>query len=66
MTAFLYLLALQTSSFELGMCEWDSDQPAELVSWTQLKTGHRVASCFSVKSCSNNTEGEKLKLMHSC
>lgn len=49
--------APQTSSFELGICEWNLDQPAELVSWAQLKAGNRVASCFSLKSCSNNTEG---------
>lgn len=58
------LLALQTSSFKLGICEWHSDQLAESAVWAQLQAGHKIASCSFPKDWSNNTEGEKLKLMH--
>ncbi|XP_051465140.1 MAM and LDL-receptor class A domain-containing protein 1 [Apus apus] len=49
--------ALQTSSFELGMCEWHSDQPAEPSVWARLQAGHKIASCSFLKDSSNNTEG---------
>ncbi|XP_010710945.1 MAM and LDL-receptor class A domain-containing protein 1-like [Meleagris gallopavo] len=49
--------ALQTSNFELGMCEWNSDQPVVPALWAQLQSGHKIASCSSVKYHSNDTKG---------
>ncbi|XP_071591185.1 MAM and LDL-receptor class A domain-containing protein 1 isoform X2 [Heliangelus exortis] len=49
--------APETSTFELGMCEWHSDQLAEPSTWAQLQAGHRIASCSFLKDWSNNTEG---------
>uniref|UniRef100_A0A672TQ22 MAM and LDL receptor class A domain containing 1 n=1 Tax=Strigops habroptila TaxID=2489341 RepID=A0A672TQ22_STRHB len=49
--------ALQTSSFELSICEWHSDQLAEPAMWARLQAGHKIASCSFLKDWSNNTEG---------
>ncbi|OXB56908.1 hypothetical protein ASZ78_012346, partial [Callipepla squamata] len=49
--------ALQTSSFELGMCEWNLDQVVVPASWVQLQSGHKIASCSSLKDHSNDTKG---------
>ncbi|OXB84680.1 UNVERIFIED_CONTAM: hypothetical protein H355_001157, partial [Colinus virginianus] len=54
--AFLCLSALQTSSFELGMCEWNLDQAVVPASWVQLQSGHKIASCSSLKDHSNDTK----------
>uniref|UniRef100_A0A8C0IFR5 MAM and LDL receptor class A domain containing 1 n=1 Tax=Bubo bubo TaxID=30461 RepID=A0A8C0IFR5_BUBBB len=47
----------QSSTFELSMCEWHSDQLAEPAMWAQLQAGHKLASCSFLKDWSNNTEG---------
>lgn len=62
MITFLCFLALQTSNFELGICEWNSDQPVVPALWAQLQSGHKIASCSSVKDHSNDTKGENPKL----
>nr|XP_009936237.1 PREDICTED: MAM and LDL-receptor class A domain-containing protein 1 [Opisthocomus hoazin] len=49
--------APQTSSFELGVCEWHSDQLAEAPMRARLQAGHKIASCSFLKDWSNNTEG---------
>ncbi|XP_010166278.1 MAM and LDL-receptor class A domain-containing protein 1, partial [Antrostomus carolinensis] len=49
--------APETSSFELGMCEWHSDQPAESAMWARLQAGQKITSCSFLKGGSNNTEG---------
>nr|AGN95663.1 Diet1 [Gallus gallus] len=49
--------ALQTSNFELGICEWNSDQPVVPALRAQLQSGHKIASCSSVKDHSNDTKG---------
>ncbi|XP_027656679.2 MAM and LDL-receptor class A domain-containing protein 1 [Falco cherrug] len=49
--------APQSSSFELGMCEWHSDQLTEPAMWTQMQTGCKIASCSFLKDWSSNTEG---------
>ncbi|XP_015708985.1 MAM and LDL-receptor class A domain-containing protein 1 isoform X1 [Coturnix japonica] len=48
---------LQTSNFELGMCEWNSNQPVVPAWWAQLQSGHKITSCSSVKDHSNDTKG---------
>ncbi|KAF4800644.1 MAM and LDL receptor class A domain containing 1 [Turdus rufiventris] len=48
--------APQISIFELGICEWHSEQPAEPAQWAQLQE-HKIASCSFLKDSSNNTEG---------
>ncbi|XP_009328881.1 PREDICTED: MAM and LDL-receptor class A domain-containing protein 1 [Pygoscelis adeliae] len=53
--------APQTSSFELDMCEWHSDQLSEPAMWARLQAGHEIASCVFLKGWSNNTEGGKFK-----
>ncbi|XP_066047695.1 MAM and LDL-receptor class A domain-containing protein 1 [Chamaea fasciata] len=47
----------QMSVFELGLCEWHSDQGAEPAQRAQLQAGHKIASCSFLKDLSNNTEG---------
>uniref|UniRef100_A0A8C8BKF7 MAM and LDL receptor class A domain containing 1 n=1 Tax=Otus sunia TaxID=257818 RepID=A0A8C8BKF7_9STRI len=47
----------QSSTFELSMCEWRSEQLAEPAMWAQLQAGHKIASCSFLKDWSNNTEG---------
>ncbi|OWK55620.1 hypothetical protein RLOC_00007515 [Lonchura striata] len=47
----------QTSIFELGMCEWHSDQPAEPALGARLQTGHKIASCSFQEDSSKDTEG---------
>ncbi|XP_027514472.1 MAM and LDL-receptor class A domain-containing protein 1 [Corapipo altera] len=47
----------QTSSFELDICEWHSDQLAEPSQWARLQAEHKIASCSLLKDWSNNTEG---------
>ncbi|XP_071417344.1 MAM and LDL-receptor class A domain-containing protein 1 [Pithys albifrons albifrons] len=49
--------APQISSFELDICEWHSDQPAEPAQWAWLQAEHKIASCSLLKDWSNNTEG---------
>lgn len=53
------LLAPQISIFELGICEWHSEQPAEPAQWAQLQE-HKIASCSFLKDSSNTTEGGDL------
>ncbi|XP_032927197.1 MAM and LDL-receptor class A domain-containing protein 1 [Catharus ustulatus] len=48
--------APQISIFELGICEWHSEQPAEPAQWAQLQE-HKIASCSFLKDSSNTTEG---------
>lgn len=57
MIVFLCLLVPQISIFELGMCEWHSDQAAEPAQGAQLQAGHKIASCSFLEHSSNNTEG---------
>ncbi|XP_013804776.1 MAM and LDL-receptor class A domain-containing protein 1 [Apteryx mantelli] len=49
--------AQQASSFELGMCEWNSDPAAVPTTWAHLQAGHKLASLSSVKARRNNSEG---------
>uniref|UniRef100_A0A803V093 MAM and LDL receptor class A domain containing 1 n=1 Tax=Ficedula albicollis TaxID=59894 RepID=A0A803V093_FICAL len=48
--------APEISIFELGICEWHSEQPAEPAQWARLQE-HKIASCSLLKDLSNNTEG---------
>lgn len=57
---YFCLLAPQVSSFELGICEWRSDQPAKPAQWAQLQAEHKIASCSFLKDWSNKTEGGDL------
>uniref|UniRef100_A0A674GFT9 MAM and LDL receptor class A domain containing 1 n=1 Tax=Taeniopygia guttata TaxID=59729 RepID=A0A674GFT9_TAEGU len=47
----------QISIFELGVCEWHSDQPAEPAQGARLQTGHKIASCSFLEDSSKDTEG---------
>uniref|UniRef100_A0A8C3PNX2 MAM and LDL receptor class A domain containing 1 n=1 Tax=Calidris pygmaea TaxID=425635 RepID=A0A8C3PNX2_9CHAR len=49
--------APQASSFELGVCEWHSDQPTEPDMLARLQAGHKIATCSFLNDQSNNTEG---------
>ncbi|XP_074753596.1 MAM and LDL-receptor class A domain-containing protein 1 [Athene noctua] len=49
--------APQSSTFELSVCEWRSDQLAEPTMWAQLQAGHKIVSCSFLKDWSNNPEG---------
>uniref|UniRef100_A0A663LWY4 MAM and LDL receptor class A domain containing 1 n=1 Tax=Athene cunicularia TaxID=194338 RepID=A0A663LWY4_ATHCN len=47
----------QSSTFELSVCEWRSDQLAEPTMGTQLQAGHQIVSCSFLKDWNNNPEG---------
>ncbi|XP_063032459.1 MAM and LDL-receptor class A domain-containing protein 1 [Melospiza melodia melodia] len=47
----------QISIFELGLCEWHSDQAAEPAQGARLQAGHKIASCSFLEDSSNSTEG---------
>ncbi|XP_063269590.1 MAM and LDL-receptor class A domain-containing protein 1 [Prinia subflava] len=49
--------APQVSTFELGLCEWHSEQLPEPARRAGLQAGLRIASCSFLKHPSNNTEG---------
>ncbi|XP_062423588.1 MAM and LDL-receptor class A domain-containing protein 1 [Rhea pennata] len=49
--------AQQISSFELGMCEWNSDPAALPTTWAHLQAGHKLASLSSLKDQSNSSDG---------
>lgn len=54
---FLCLLVAEVPIFELGLCEWHSEQAAEPAQGARLQAGHRITSCSFLKDSSNSTEG---------
>ncbi|XP_010214254.1 PREDICTED: MAM and LDL-receptor class A domain-containing protein 1 [Tinamus guttatus] len=52
--------AQQASSFELGVCKWNSDPAAVPGTWVHLQEGYKLAYLSSLEGQSNNSEGHSV------